>query len=110
MKVLDAAQQQCWHEQGYLVVPGVVPAPLLEAVVETIEAFLGKDLSNPNDWCREPMYLGGIINMNQHQSMWETRQYPRLHAAFSEIWGTEKLRVSQDRTNMNPPTGLLWDH
>lgn len=88
----------------------MVPAPLLEAVVETIEAFLGKDLSNPDDWYREPMYPGGIINMNQHQSMWETRQYPRLHAAFSEVWGTEKLRVSQDRTNMNPPTGPLWNH
>ena len=110
MNILDAAQQQSWQEQGYLVVPDVVPTPLLEAVIETIEAFLGKDLSDPDDWYREPMYSGGIINMNHHQSMWETRQYPRVHAVFSEIWGTEKLSVSQDRTNMNPPTGPLWDN
>ena len=110
MPVLDDEQLRFWQENGYIVVRDVVPAPLLDAVVRTIEEFLGKDLDNPDDWYKEPMYPGGIVNMNAHQSMWETRQHPLLHQAFSQIWGTEKLRVSVDRTNMNPPTGPLWDH
>lgn len=110
MALLNAKQQQFWQENGYVVVADVVPQPLLAAVICTIEKFLGKSMDNPNDWYREPMYPGGIINMNQHQALWDTRQYPRVHAAFSDIWGTEKLQVSQDRTNMNPPTGPLWDH
>ena len=110
MTVFDEGQQQFWREHGYVVVRDVVPAPLLGAVKQNIEEFLGKDLSDPDDWYKEPMYPGGIINMNAHQSMWDTREHPRVHEAFSQIWGTEKLRVSVDRTNVNPPAGPQWDH
>ena len=110
MPVLTGEHRQFWEDNGYVVVPEVVPEPLLQAVIATIEDFLGKDLANPDDWYREPMYLGGIINMNHQQSMWDTRQHPRLHQAFSEIWGCDKLRVSVDRACMNPPAGPLWGH
>ena len=110
MTVLSDEQWSLWEENGYIVVPEVVPEPLLQAVVATIEDFLGKDLANPEDWYQEPMYLGGIINMNHHQTLWDTRQYPRLHEAFSAIFGSEKLRVSVDRTCMNPPSAPQWDY
>ena len=110
MNPLSTEQEQFWQENGYIVVPGAVPQPLLDAVVETIEAFLGKDLKNPADWYKAPMYPGGIVNMNSHQALWDTRQHPGLHQAFSQIWGTEKLGVSVDRTNMNPPSNTEWDN
>ena len=50
MTVFDEGQQQFWRERGYMVVRDVVPAPLLEAVKQNIEEFLGKDLSDPDDW------------------------------------------------------------
>ena len=50
MTVFDEGQQQFWREHGYMVVRDVVPAPLLEAVKQNIEEFLGKDLSDPDDW------------------------------------------------------------
>ena len=46
----------------------------------------------------------GMVEIYQHQALWDNRQYPRLHQAFSEIWGTEKLWVSLDRANMKPPS------
>ena len=110
MTVLSDEQWSLWEENGYIVVPEVVPEPLLQAMVATIEDFLGKDLTNPEDWYQEPMYLGGIINMNHRQAMWDTRQYPRLHEAFSDIFGSEKLRVSVDRACMNPPSAPQWDY
>ena len=55
MTVFDEGQQQFWREHGYMVVRDVVPAPLLEAVKQNIEEFLGKDLSDPDDWYKEPM-------------------------------------------------------
>ena len=110
MPPLSPEQEQFWQENGYVVVPGVVPQPLLDAVVETIEAFLGKDLADPADWYKAPMYPGGIINMHSQQALWDTRQHPRLHEAFSQVWGTEKLAVSVDRANMNPPSSAEWDN
>ena len=55
MTVLSDEQWSLWEENGYIVVPEVVPEPLLQAVVATIEDFLGKDLANPDDWYQEPM-------------------------------------------------------
>ena len=107
MSVLNDEQRQFWQENGYVVVPEVVPEPLLQAVIATIEDFLGKDLDNPDDWYKEPMYLAGIIKMTHQQGLWDTRQYPRLHQAFSEILGTDKLRVSVDYTCMNPPDACI---
>ena len=107
---LNDEQRSFWEENGYIVVPEVMPEPLLQAVVTTIEHFIGKDLADPDDWYQEPMYLGGIVNINNHQAMWDTRQYPRLHEAFSAILGSEKLRVSVDRACMNPPSAPQWDH
>jgi ectoine hydroxylase-related dioxygenase (phytanoyl-CoA dioxygenase family) len=41
--------------------------------------------------------------MYHYQSMWNTRQYPRLHEVSAEIFGSGKLWVSIDRTNLKPP-------
>ena len=44
-----------------------------------------------------------MVEMYQHQAIWDNRQHPRVHQAFAEIWGEEKLWVSLDRANMKPP-------
>ena len=54
------------------------------------------------DHC-SPISQAGMVEMYQHQTLWDNRQYPRVHQAFSEILGTEKLWVSLDRANMKPP-------
>ena len=46
---------------------------------------------------------GIMVEIYQHQALWNNRQYPRIHQAFSEIWGDEKLWVSFDRGSLNPP-------
>ena len=107
---LSEKQKKQWLEKGYVVVPNALPLPLLRDVIRSIEDFLGKRMDEPSDWYKDPMYPGGIINMNHHQSFWETRQHPDLHKIFSDVWGTEKLTVSQDRANMNPPANEKWNH
>jgi ectoine hydroxylase-related dioxygenase (phytanoyl-CoA dioxygenase family) len=44
-----------------------------------------------------------MVELYQHQSLWDCRQSPRVHQAFAELWGTEKLWVSLDRVNRKPP-------
>ena len=51
-----------------------------------------------------------MTEMYQHQALWDNRQYPRVHQAFAEIWGTEQLWVSIDRASMNPPELPDWKH
>lgn len=113
MPVLTPEDHAFFDENGYVVVHEVVPQKNLDAVIDTIWEFLEMDPNDPEDWYREPHRKGGMIEMYHHQTMWDNRQAPRLHQAFSEIWNTEKLWVTMDRVNMKPPSHPNhpdWDH
>jgi ectoine hydroxylase-related dioxygenase (phytanoyl-CoA dioxygenase family) len=45
----------------------------------------------------------GMVEIYNHQYLWDNRQYPRVHQAFADIWGTEKLWANIDRANLNFP-------
>jgi ectoine hydroxylase-related dioxygenase (phytanoyl-CoA dioxygenase family) len=103
MPILTQADLDFFHENGYLVVRNLIPRADCEAVVDTLFDFLGMDPEDPEDWYRPPLTNGGMVEIYQHQSMWNNRQNPRLHEVFSDLWGTEKLWVSVDRVNFKPP-------
>ncbi|MCC7491225.1 MAG: phytanoyl-CoA dioxygenase family protein [Fimbriimonadaceae bacterium] len=98
---------------GYVVVPDAVPADHLTAVVQAVWDFLGMDPGNPDTWYQPPHRYGGMVEMYHHPAMWAVRQHPRVHQAFSELFGTARLWVSLDRVNMKPPARAdkpEWDH
>lgn len=121
--VLSVEDLSFWEENGYVVVKNAVPQENLTAVVEAIWAFLEVDPSDNEHWYAQsprcsaypdsPISHAGMVEMYQHQALWNNRQYPRIHQAFAEIWQTEKLWVSLDRANMKPPTrpqNPEWDN
>lgn len=101
--ILSTRDHAFFEEQGYVVIPNAVPQENLDAVIDLIWEFLGMDRNNREDWYREPHRPGGMVEVYQHQALWDNRQHPRIHGAFSEILGTERLWVSMDRANMKPP-------
>ena len=104
MDVLSPKDHAFFRENGYVVVPDAVPPENLESVIDSVFKFLGMDRSNPSDWYREPLRPNGMVEMYQHQALWDNRQHPRVHQAFAEIWGDEKLWVSFDRACLKPPS------
>lgn len=110
MQVLSEQDRTFWEENGYLVLERAVSAENLQAVIDAVWTFLGRSPDNPDDWYGDPLLSGGMVNMHHHQALWDNRQSPRVHQAFADIWGTEKLWVSYDRANMNPPYGPQWDN
>ena len=68
----------------------------------TVWAFAEMDADDPETWYPDPP-KGIMKEIYQHQSLWDNRQHPRVHAVFSQIIGTEKLMVSRDRASINPP-------
>ena len=103
MNVLSEQNKTFFEENGYVVVPQVVPQENLDAVIAAIWEFLGMNPNDPNDWYRPPHCPNSMIEMYQHPALWGPRQSPRLHGAFADIYGTEKLWVSIDRVSMKPP-------
>ena len=113
MSVLSAEHWAFWEENGYVVVQDAVPQENLDAMVDAIWTFLQIEREDREQWYKyrpytrddkcSPISAAGMVEIYQHQALWDNRQCPKVHQAFAEIWGDEKLWVSLDRANMKPP-------
>jgi len=117
MHVLTQEDLAFWHENGYVIVRRAVPQANVDAVIDIIWEFMEMDRDNPETWYRSTddgsgrpkLKESGMAELYQHQALWNNRQHPRVYGAFVDIWETEKLWVSIDRVNLNPPARADWD-
>ena len=115
--VLSKADLQFWEENGYVVAQNAVSEKNAARTAKAIWDFLEMDPEDPKTWYTDPPRRSIMVEIYHHQAFWDNRQAPRVHQAFSQIWGTERLWVSFDRGSMNPPTcdpsakqfGMHWD-
>ena len=109
MPVFSKEDLEFWEEHGYVVVREAVPLKNCRAAEQAVWDFLEMESDNPDSWYpTDPPRRGIMVEIYQHQALWDNRQYPRVHQAFSEIWDNEKLWVSFDRASMNPPERDDW--
>ena len=111
MHTLTQEDVAFWHEQGYVIVRDAVPRANVDAVVDIIWDFMEMDPDDPATWYSAPqgefgmveLSQSGMVELYQHQALWDNRQHPRVYGAFVDIWATEALWVTIDRVNLNPP-------
>lgn len=109
MSVFSKEDLEFWDEHGYVVVREAVPPENCRAAEQAVWDFLEMDGDDPESWYpTDPPRRGIMVEIYQHQALWDNRQYPRVHQAFTEIWDNEKLWVSFDRASMNPPERDDW--
>ena len=83
----------------------------MERLANFLWEFEEKDPNNPETWYAPPraemkmkeLTNTGMVEIYNHQYLWDNRQVTRVHQAFADIWGTEKLWVTIDRANLNLP-------
>ncbi len=90
-------------EQGYVVVPDVIPPELCERVIKAIGAYLDLEVDDTSSWYRREQSGHGIVPLHHDQALWDVRQHPRLHEVFSALYGDAALWVSMDRVSYKPP-------
>jgi len=109
LQVLSEDDWKFWTNNGYIIVKNAVPAEQVSRLADFLWEFEEKDPSDPTTWYTPPraemkmkeLTNTGMVEVYNHQYLWDNRQYPRIHQAFSDIWGTEKLWVTIDRANLN---------
>lgn len=119
LRVLREDDWQFWIHQGYIVVPQAVPREQALRLADFLWEFEEKDPANPETWYAPPraeiqmkeLANSGMVEVYNHQYLWDNRQYPRVYDAFVDIWGTERLWVTIDRANLNFPArpGFAFD-
>ena len=97
--------------QGYVIVRHAVPAANVERLVDLLWGFDEKDPDDPSTWYApqrrdhkmKELNNTGMLEIYNHQYLWDNRQEQRVYDAFVDIWDREDLWVTIDRANLNPP-------
>jgi hypothetical protein len=109
--VLSAADWAHWVTRGFVVVRQAVPQANLDRLVKVLWQFDDKDPDDPATWHAPQrrdhkmaeLNGAGMIEIYNHQALWDNRMEPRVYDAFVDIWDRTDLWVTIDRANLNPP-------
>lgn len=111
LRVLSEEDWKFWVEQGYIVIKNAVPKENADRLAKFLWEFEEKNPNDPSTWYAPPraemqmkeLTNSGMVEVYNHQYLWDNRQVEKLYNAFVDIWGTEKLWVTIDRANLNFP-------
>lgn len=111
LRVLSEDDWAFWKHNGYVVIRQAVSHEQAADTARFIWEFEEKDPGNPETWYTAPraeiqmkeLTNTGMVEVYNHQHLWNNRQAPRIYDAFVDVWGTEKLWVTIDRANLNFP-------
>ncbi|NCD71742.1 phytanoyl-CoA dioxygenase family protein [Mucilaginibacter agri] len=111
LKVLSEDDWKFWIENGYVIIKNAVPREHALKTAAFLWEFEGKNPNDPDTWYTSPLSEmkmkeltnTGMVEVYNNQLLWDNRQNQRVHDAFADIWGTEKLWVTIDRANLNFP-------
>lgn len=110
LRVLSEDDWKFWKHNGYIVIRNAVPKEQAKRLADYLWEYEGKDPNDPETWYRPAAKIGmselnntGMVEIYNHQYLWDNRQSSKIHQAFADIWGTEELWVTIDRANLNFP-------
>lgn len=111
LRVLSEEDWQFWLHNGYIVIKNAVPREQVKRTADFLWEFDEKDPNDKTTWYAPPraemqmkeLTGTGMVEVYNHQYLWDNRQTQRVYDAFVDVWGTEKLWVTIDRANLNFP-------
>ena len=111
LRVLSETDWKHWTTKGYVIVPQAVPAANVERLADLLWKFDEKDPRDPSTWYApqrrehkmKELNNTGMLEIYNHQYLWDNRMERRVYDVFVDIWDREDLWVTIDRANLNPP-------
>jgi ectoine hydroxylase-related dioxygenase (phytanoyl-CoA dioxygenase family) len=112
LRILSESDWDHWVREGYVIVKQAISKAQAEKTAAFLWEFEEKDPNDPSTWHTPPraemqmkeLAGTGMVEVYNHQLLWDNRSEPRIYDAFVDIWGTEKLWVTIDRANLNLPS------
>lgn len=111
LRVLSPEDWKHWTTWGYVLIHDAVPRNHIDRLKSLLWEFQELEPSDPGTWNKrqlrdnkmQELNNTGMVEIYNHQYLWDNRQYQRLYQAFVDIWDREDLWVTIDRANLNTP-------
>jgi len=111
LRVLSNEDWGHWITFGYVIVRHAVPERNVQRLAKLLWDFQEMDPHDPATWYKpqlrdhqmKELNNTGMVEVYNHQYLWDNRQEQRVYDAFVDIWDREDLWVTIDRANLNPP-------
>jgi ectoine hydroxylase-related dioxygenase (phytanoyl-CoA dioxygenase family) len=111
LRVLSETDFEHWQTYGFVVVRQAAPASNVERLAKFLWEFQEMDPQDPQTWnaaqlrnhAMKELNNSGMVEVYNHQTLWDNRQCQRIYDAFVDIWDDERLWVTIDRANLNTP-------
>ncbi|MBT8183873.1 MAG: phytanoyl-CoA dioxygenase family protein [Eudoraea sp.] len=111
LRILTEEDWEFWRHNGYIVIKHAISREQAKKTADFLWEFEEKSPLDPETWYAPPraemkmkeLTGTGMVEVYNHEFLWQNRQTPRVYDAFVDIWGTEKLWVTIDRANLNFP-------
>lgn len=111
LRVLSEDDWQHWITKGYVIVRGAVPVENAERLANLLWEFDEKDPDDASTWyapqrrehVRKELNNAGMVEIYNHQYLWDNRMSQRVYDAFVDIWDRTDLWTTIDRANLNVP-------
>src|SRR5690606_32023498 len=99
LRVLSEQDWKFWIDNGYVIIKQAITREQAAKSAALLWEYEGKDLDDPESWYKRPdthhkmeeLNNSGMVEIYNSQMLWDNRQSQRIHQAFADIWGTEKL-------------------
>lgn len=111
LRALSEADWTHWATYGFVVVPHAAPDANVRRLTDLLWEFSEMRPDDPATWSRRQLRdhamrelnNSGMVEIYNHQYLWDNRQEPRVYDAFVDIWDRTDLWVAIDRANLNTP-------
>ena len=111
LRVLSPEDFKHWQTYGFVVVKQAVSAENVETLKKLLWEFQEIDPDDMATWnaaqlrnhAMKELNNSGMVEIYNHQALWNNRQTQRVYDAFVDIWDDEHLWVTIDRANLNTP-------
>jgi hypothetical protein len=111
LRLLTEEDWKFWIANGYVIIKNAVPKEQVKYLADYLWTYENKEPNDIESWYKRPnakiemseLNNTGMVEIYNHQYLWDNRQYPKVHQAFTDIWGTDKLWSTIDRANLNFP-------
>ena len=111
LRVLSQEDWEHWTTYGYVIVRNAVPQEQVARLAQLLWDFQEMDPHDRASWYKpqlrdhqmKELNNTGMVEIYNHQYLWDNRQEQRVYDAFVDIWDREDLWVTIDRANLNPP-------